>query len=163
MRTTRARDSAQGGASAARAGKSSRASAGRTAARAKTAGIRPAAASRSTGAADAARSRARRRFRREVCRRTNTLRRSRRSRCPQKFYPKAARRNGRTGPVFVRVSISGDGEISGFSVEKSSAHKSLVSGAEETLRRVAEDFSAPAGTHAALPAAFVVPIIYELN
>lgn len=81
----------------------------------------------------------------------------------KKFYPKAARRNGRTGTVFVQVSISGDGKISGFSVEKSSAHKSLVSGAEETLRRVAEDFSAPAGTHAALPAAFVVPIIYELN
>lgn len=81
----------------------------------------------------------------------------------KKFYPKAARRNGRTGTVFVRVSISGDGEISGFSVEKSSAHKSLVSGAEETLRRVAEDFSAPSGTHAALPAVFVVPVIYELK
>lgn len=81
----------------------------------------------------------------------------------KKFYPKAARRNGRTGTVFVRVSISGDGEISGFSVEKSSAHKSLVSGAEETLRRVAEDFSAPTGTRSSLPATFVVPIIYELN
>ncbi|MBP3302946.1 MAG: energy transducer TonB [Opitutales bacterium] len=81
----------------------------------------------------------------------------------KKFYPKTARRNGRTGTVFMRVSISSDGEISGFSVEKASAHKSLVSGAKETLRRVAEDFSAPAGTRAALPAEFVVPIIYELN
>ncbi len=81
----------------------------------------------------------------------------------KKFYPKVARRNGRSGTVFVRVSISEDGEISGFSVEKSSAHKSLVSGAEETLRRVAENFSVPAGTHATLPAVFVVPVIYELN
>lgn len=81
----------------------------------------------------------------------------------KKFYPKAARRNGRTGTVSVQVKIDADGKISAFSVEKSSAHKSLISGAEETLRRVAEDFSAPAGTRSALPAAFVLPIIYELN
>ncbi len=81
----------------------------------------------------------------------------------KKFYPKAARRNGRTGTVPVRVSLSSDGKISGYSVEKCAAHKSLIAGAEETLRRVAESFAAPAGTQAALPAAFIVPIIYELN
>lgn len=81
----------------------------------------------------------------------------------KKFYPRAARRNGRTGTVFIRVQISDCGKIKSYEIEKSDAHKSLIAGAKETLRRVAEDFSAPAGTQAALPAAFIVPVVYELN
>lgn len=81
----------------------------------------------------------------------------------KKFYPKAARRNGRTGTVFVRVSIGICGKIKSVETEKSAAHRSLVSGAEETLRRVAADFCVPAELRAALPAAFVVPVVYELK
>lgn len=81
----------------------------------------------------------------------------------KKFYPKTARRNGRTGTVFVRVSIGICGKIKSIETEKSGAHRSLVSGAEETLRRVAADFCVPAELRTALPAAFVVPVIYELK
>ena len=81
----------------------------------------------------------------------------------KKFYPKAARRNGRTGTVFVRVSIGICGKIQSVETEKSAAHRSLVSGAEETLRRVAADFCVPAELRAVLPAAFVVPVVYELK
>lgn len=81
----------------------------------------------------------------------------------KKFYPKAARRNGRTGTVFVRVSIGICGKIKSIETEKSGAHRSLVSGAEETLRRVAADFCVPAELRTALPAAFVVPVVYELK
>lgn len=81
----------------------------------------------------------------------------------KKFYPKAARRNGRTGTVFVRVSIGICGKIKSVETEKSGAHRSLVSGAEETLRRVAADFCVPAELRTALPAAFVVPVVYELK
>lgn len=81
----------------------------------------------------------------------------------KKFYPKTARRNGRTGTVFVRVSIGICGKIKSIETEKSGAHRSLVSGAEETLRRVAADFCVPAELRAALPAAFVVPVVYELK
>ena len=81
----------------------------------------------------------------------------------KKFYPKAARRNGRTGTVFLRVSIGICGKIKSIETEKSGAHRSLVSGAEETLRRVAADFCVPAELRAALPAAFVVPVVYELK
>lgn len=81
----------------------------------------------------------------------------------KKFYPKAARRNGRTGTVFLRVSIGICGKIKSVETEKSGAHRSLVSGAEETLRRVAADFCVPAELRAALPAAFVVPVVYELK
>lgn len=81
----------------------------------------------------------------------------------KKFYPKAARRNGRTGTVFLRVSIGICGKIKSVETEKSGAHRSLVSGAEETLRRVAADFCVPAELRTALPAAFVVPVVYELK
>ena len=81
----------------------------------------------------------------------------------KKFYPKTARRNGRTGTVFLRVSIGICGKIKSIETEKSGAHRSLVSGAEETLRRVAADFCVPAELRAALPAAFVVPVVYELK
>ena len=81
----------------------------------------------------------------------------------KKFYPKAARRNGRTGTVFVRVSIGICGKIKSIETEKNATHRSLVSGAEETLRRVAADFCVPAELRAALPAAFVVPVVYELK
>lgn len=81
----------------------------------------------------------------------------------KKFYPKAARRNGRTGTVFLRVSIGICGKIKSIETEKSGVHQSLVSGAEETLRRVAADFCVPAELRAALPAAFVVPVVYELK
>ncbi|MBQ2731883.1 MAG: TonB family protein [Opitutales bacterium] len=81
----------------------------------------------------------------------------------KKFYPKAARRNGRTGTVFLRVSIGICGKIKSIETEKSGAHRSLVSGAEETLRRVAADFCVPAELRAVLPAAFVVPVVYELK
>ena len=81
----------------------------------------------------------------------------------KKFYPKAARRNGRSGTVFLRVSIGICGKIKSIETEKSGAHRSLVSGAEETLRRVAADFCVPAELRSALPAAFVVPVVYELK
>ena len=81
----------------------------------------------------------------------------------KKFYPKAARRNGRTGTVFLRVSIGICGKIKSVETEKSGAHRSLISGAEETLRRVAADFCVPAELRTALPAAFVVPVVYELK
>lgn len=81
----------------------------------------------------------------------------------KKFYPKTARRNGRTGTVFLRVSIGICGKIKSVETEKSATHRSLVSGAEETLRRVAADFCVPAELRAALPAAFVVPVVYELK
>lgn len=81
----------------------------------------------------------------------------------KKFYPKTARRNGRTGMVFLRVSIGICGKIKSVETKKSTAHRSLVSGAEETLRRVAADFCVPAELRAALPAAFVVPVVYELK
>ena len=81
----------------------------------------------------------------------------------KKFYPKAARRNGRTGTVFLRVSIGICGKIKSVETKKSATHRSLVSGAEETLRRVAADFCVPAELRAALPAAFVVPVVYELK
>lgn len=81
----------------------------------------------------------------------------------RKFYPRAARRNGRTGTVFMRVTIGVCGKIKAYELEKSSAHKSLIAGAKETLRRVSENFCAPAGTQAVLPAEFILPIIYELR
>lgn len=81
----------------------------------------------------------------------------------KKFYPKSARRNGRTGTVFLRVEICGAGKITLFFVEKSDAHASLIDGALETLRRVAEDFSAPDKTKAALPAIFILPVVYDLK
>lgn len=79
------------------------------------------------------------------------------------FYPRVARRNGHAGTLAVRVSIGTDGKITRYSVEKSAVHKLLISGAEETLRRVAEDFVAPVETHVALPAVFIVPVVYELR
>lgn len=82
----------------------------------------------------------------------------------KKFYPKAARRTGRTGTVSLRVEIGADGKIAEYSLrDKGSAHRTLEDGALETLRRVAEDFRVPAEHSAALPAAFVVPVVYELN
>lgn len=81
----------------------------------------------------------------------------------KRFYPKAARRNGRTGTVFLRVEIGLTGEITHYSLEKSSAHATLVSGALETMRCVAKDFFAPENSRAALPGAFVVPVVYELQ
>jgi len=81
----------------------------------------------------------------------------------KKFYPKAARRTGRTGTVFVRVEISKNGKISAFSVKHGKAHESLEKGAQETFRRVAESFSASKDFRDELPVVFVVPVIYELN
>ncbi len=81
----------------------------------------------------------------------------------EKFYPKAARRAGRTGTVRVRVALDADGAIADFSALPGAAHASLTAGALETLRRVAKDFSVPAELRPALPAAFVVPVIYELR
>jgi len=81
----------------------------------------------------------------------------------KKFYPKAARRTGRTGTVFVRVEISKNGKISAFSVKHGKSHESLEKGAQETFRRVAESFSAPKDFLDELPAIFVVPVVYELN
>ena len=81
----------------------------------------------------------------------------------KKFYPKAARRNGRTGAVSLLVEIGGDGKIAAVTLCPGDAHESLKAGALETLRRVKEDFRAPAGTDVSLPAAFILPVVYELN
>ena len=81
----------------------------------------------------------------------------------KKFYPKAARRNGRTGAVSLLVEIGGDGKIAAVTLRPGDAHESLKAGALETLRRVKEDFRAPAGTDVSLPAAFILPVVYELN
>lgn len=81
----------------------------------------------------------------------------------EKFYPKAARRAGRTGTVRVRVALDADGAIADFYALPGAAHASLTAGALETLRRVAKDFSVPAELRPALPAAFVVPVVYELR
>lgn len=81
----------------------------------------------------------------------------------KKFYPKAARRTGRTGTVLVRVEISTAGKIASFSVDHGNAHATLEHGAEETFRRVAESFSVPADFRKELPVVFVVPVVYELK
>lgn len=82
----------------------------------------------------------------------------------KKFYPKAARRTGRTGTVGLRVKIDAAGKIAEYSLHgKGCAHRTLEDGALETLRRVREDFRVPAEHAAALPAVFVVPVVYELN
>lgn len=82
----------------------------------------------------------------------------------KKFYPKTARRLGRTGTVFVRVEISNAGKIVAFSVKPDgNAHESLNAGALETFRRVAEKFSAPDDFRDELPAVFVVPVVYEIK
>lgn len=81
----------------------------------------------------------------------------------KKFYPKAARRNGRTGAVSLLVEIGGDGKIAAVTLRPGDTHESLKAGALETLRRVKEDFRAPAGTDVSLPAAFILPVVYELN
>lgn len=81
----------------------------------------------------------------------------------EKFYPRAARRNGRTGTVSLRVEIAADGTIADFELMPGSAHSSLKNGAMKTLRKVADDFVAPASTAAALPATFIVPVVYELK
>lgn len=81
----------------------------------------------------------------------------------KKFYPKAARRNGRTGAVSLLVEIGGDGKIAAVTLCPGDAHETLKAGALETLRRVKEDFRAPAGTDVSLPAAFILPVVYELN
>lgn len=81
----------------------------------------------------------------------------------KKFYPRAARRTGRTGIIRMQVVVGTCGKIKNFRVENTSAHQLLISGAEETLRRVADEFRAPEATHACLPASFVVPIVYELK
>ncbi|MGN0835545.1 MAG: TonB family protein [Candidatus Spyradosoma sp.] len=81
----------------------------------------------------------------------------------EKFYPKAARRAGRTGTVRVRVVFDADGAIADFSVLPGAAHASLTAAAIETLRRVSANFSVPADLRPALPAAFVVPLIYDLR
>lgn len=81
----------------------------------------------------------------------------------EKFYPRSARRSGYAGTVSLRVEISESGKITAFEIASSEAHRLLQSGAMKTLRRVAENFSAPPGTHSVLPAIFIVPIVYELN
>lgn len=81
----------------------------------------------------------------------------------EKFYPRAARRSGYAGTVSLRVEIDEGGKIKTFEVTSSSAHYLLQAGAMRTLRRVAEKFSAPSGTHSVLPSIFIVPIVYELN
>lgn len=81
----------------------------------------------------------------------------------EKFYPRAARRNGRTGTVSLRVRIAEDGKISDFELVPGKAHVSLKGGAMKTLRKVAEKFLAPKGAEAALPATVVVPVVYEIR
>ena len=66
-------------------------------------------------------------------------------------------------PVTAEALLIRDGKIAAVTLRPGDAHESLKAGALETLRRVKEDFRAPAGTDVSLPAAFILPVVYELN